>query len=217
MSQADYIAKICLVGASGSGKSSLMMTYDGEPFNQESLSTIGVDFKIKYVTGKQGEKIMLQINDTAGQERFESISSSYLRGASGVLLVFDMTDEESLYKCDRWMQNVQKLAPRNTPVILIGNKCDLKTKRVVQHDQAKEMAGKLEVDEYFETSAKTGENVKQVFDSSLNLILARQTFTPKLKEGSRGHVFLGEIADPHVSTSNTGRRGIFKLLGCNIL
>lgn len=210
----DSIAKIVLLGSSGCGKSSLMSIYDNEPFNQDTLSTIGVDFKLKYIErGKSN--IMVQINDTAGQERFESITVSYLRGASGVLLVFDVTDEQSFYKLTTWKKHIERMAPSNTPIILIGNKCDLNHRRVIDYDQAKEMALQLNADQYWETSAKTSENVMEVFSSAVDVILSKHTFIEREKEILNTPTI--KFNEPKRSTSEPLFKKAFKSLGCNIL
>lgn len=214
----DSVAKIVLLGSSGSGKSSLMSAYDDEPFNQDNLATIGVDFKLKYET-RGDDRIMIQINDTAGQERFESITVSYLRGASGILLVFDLTDDNSFYSCEKWKDHIARMAPPNIPFILIGNKKDLESRRVIQHTQAKEMATRIGADLYFETSARTSENVKEVFSEILDLVLKNETLYQKLKpenEGRWDHHF--PLSDPKKRfKEDSFLKKALSSLKCNIL
>jgi Ras-related protein Rab-8A len=95
----DYLIKLLLVGDSGVGKSCLLLRYSDDSYTSSFITTIGIDFKIKSITipdGKSSEsKVKLQIWDTAGQERFRTITTAYYRGAMGILLVYDVSDETS--------------------------------------------------------------------------------------------------------------------------
>jgi len=145
--------KIGLVGESGVGKSCLLVRWvDNDFFEADDKYTIGVDFKYKTVQVKD-KSIKLQIHDTAGQERFRTVTASFYRGAHGILLVFDITDKESFEgKVTEWLREVRNYTPDNTPVVLVGNKVDKADKRVVDHDTAKQFADQNKL-KYFETSA----------------------------------------------------------------
>jgi Ras-related protein Rab-1A len=106
------------------------------------LPTIGVDFKIR--TLEQGDKtIKLQIWDTAGQERFKTITSSYYKGAHGIILVYDITDKGSFKDIENWLSEVGKYANENVVKILVGNKVDLEDQRQVKYEEGKFLADSL--------------------------------------------------------------------------
>jgi small GTP-binding protein len=157
----DFIYKILLIGESGVGKSCLIVRYADNQFNERHISTIGVDFKIKNIEHQQ-KKIKLQIWDTAGQERFKTLTASYYRGANGVIVVFDLTDENSFNNLKNWFGEVEKHCSDNIPRLLIGNKSDLTQKRVVEQKVAMEYAASLGIP-YIETSAKDTLNVDDAF------------------------------------------------------
>ena len=120
----DYLFKVLLIGNSGVGKSSLLLRFADDVFNDNFMPTIGVDFKIRTVDVDQ-KTIKLQIWDTAGQERFKTITSSYYKGAHGIIVTYDITDRESFSKVSEWMREVDKHAQENISRILVGNKKDL--------------------------------------------------------------------------------------------
>merc|ERR1712038_177747 len=109
-----------------------------------------------------GKTIKLQIWDTAGQERFRTITSSYYRGAHGIIVVYDVTDQESFNNVKQWLQEIDRYACENVNKLLVGNKCDLTTKKVVDYTTAKEYADQLGIP-FLETSAKNATNVEQAF------------------------------------------------------
>ena len=112
-----YLFKILLIGNSGVGKSSLLLRFADDTFTDNFMPTIGVDFKIRTLE-VDGKTIKLQIWDTAGQERFKTITSSYYKGAHGIIVVYDITDKESFKNIDTWMNEVEKHASDNVSRIL---------------------------------------------------------------------------------------------------
>ena len=111
-----------------------------------------------------GKRIKLQIWDTAGQERFRTITTAYYRGAMGILLVYDVTDEKSFNNIRTWYANVEQHASEGVNKILIGNKCDMDDKRVISEEQGRALAQELGIP-FVETSAKSGINVEDAFIS----------------------------------------------------
>ena len=121
--------------------------------------------------------VKLQIWDTAGQERFRTITSSYYRGAHGIIVVYDVTDMESFNNVKQWLHEIDRYAAENVNKLLVGNKSDLTAKRVVTTEQGKEFADSLGI-EFLETSAKTSQNVEQAFLTMASQIKARMKTQP---------------------------------------
>jgi len=157
----DYLFKLLLIGDSGVGKSCLLLRFADHTYTESYISTIGVDFKIRTID-LDGKTIKLQIWDTAGQERFRTITSSYYRGAHGIIVVYDVTDTESFNNVKQWLNEIDRYACENVNKLLVGNKCDLVQKKTVDFDAAKAFADKLDIP-FLETSAKQGSNVEKAF------------------------------------------------------
>jgi len=157
----DYLFKLLLIGDSGVGKSCLLLRFADDTYTESYISTIGVDFKIRTIE-LDGKTIKLQIWDTAGQERFRTITSSYYRGAHGIIVVYDTTDQESFNNVKQWLQEIDRYACETVNKLLVGNKCDLTHKKVVDYQTAKEYADSLGIP-FLETSAKNATNVEQAF------------------------------------------------------
>jgi Ras-related protein Rab-1A len=111
-----------------------------DTYTESYISTIGVDFKIRTIE-LDGKTVKLQIWDTAGQERFRTITSSYYRGAHGIIIVYDITDRESFDNVKQWLNEIDRYACENVNKLLVGNKCDLEAKRQVEFEEAKVRAG----------------------------------------------------------------------------
>ncbi|KAK4773278.1 hypothetical protein SAY87_028297 [Trapa incisa] len=178
----DYLLKLLLIGDSGVGKSSLLLSFTSNSF-EELSPTIGVDFKIKHIT-VSGKKLKLAIWDTAGQERFRTLTSSYYRGAQGIIMVYDVTRRETFTNLSEvWAKEID-LYTTNPDCIkmLVGNKVDKEKDRVVSKKEGIDFArqyGCL----FLECSAKTRVNVEQCFEELILKILE----TPSLlAEGSVG-------------------------------
>merc|ERR1711934_1292883 len=121
-----------------------------------------------------GKSIKLQIWDTAGQERFRTITSSYYRGTHGIIIVYDVTDQASFQNTKQWLQEIDRYACENVNKMLIGNKCHLTTKKVVDYETAKKFADGLGL-LFLETSSKNSTNVEEAFFTMAREILERVT------------------------------------------
>lgn len=143
----------------GVGKSSLLLRFADDTFTGSYITTIGVDFKIRTLE-IEGEKVKLQIWDTAGQERFRTITSTYYRGAHGVIVVYDVTSGETFANVKRWLHEIEQ----NCDIvnrILVGNKNDTPSRKVVLTEDAQRFANQMGI-QLFETSAKDNVNVSEV-------------------------------------------------------
>ncbi|KAM8894260.1 ras-related protein Rab-8B isoform 2-T2 [Spinachia spinachia] len=157
----DYLFKLLLIGDSGVGKTCLLFRFSEDAFNTTFISTIGIDFKIRTIE-LDGKKIKLQIWDTAGQERFRTITTAYYRGAMGIMLVYDITNEKSFDNIRNWIRNIEEHASSDVERMILGNKCDMNDRRQV----SKERGEKLAIDygiKFLETSAKSSINVEEGF------------------------------------------------------
>ncbi|POY72746.1 putative Small monomeric GTPase [Rhodotorula taiwanensis] len=160
-SEYDLLFKLLLIGDSGVGKSCLLLRFADDTYTESYISTIGVDFKIRTIE-LEGKTVKLQIWDTAGQERFRTITSSYYRGAHGIIVVYDVTDQDTFSNVKQWLQEIDRYACDGVNKLLVGNKSDLTTKKVVDYAAAKEFADQIGVS-LLETSAKNATNVEQAF------------------------------------------------------
>ena len=152
------------------------------------MPTIGVDFKIRTID-VDGKTVKLQIWDTAGQERFKTITSSYYKGAHGIIVTYDITERDSFAKVSEWMSEVDKHAQENISRILVGNKKDLDSQRQVPYEEGKELADHFNV-RFLETSAKESVNVEEAFTVMTREIKSKvATSAPKQRDtaGTRIH------------------------------
>ena len=165
----DVLYKILLIGDSGVGKTSVILRFTKNIFQEEFLNSIGVDFKSKDLN-IDGKKVKLQIWDTAGQERFRTITASYYRGAHAIAIAFDLTQRISYEHVKRWMNDINKYAKEDVLKFLIGNKSDLINERKVYYEEARALASQMNTT-YFEVSAKKDENINEFFEAATNIYL----------------------------------------------
>jgi len=168
--------KLLLIGDSAVGKSSVLLRFCDNAFQDGTVNLTSVDFKTKTVQ-VDGKPYQLQVWDTAGQERFRTITSSFYRGAHGIIVVYDITDQSSFNNVKLWMQEIQRYASAGVCKMLVGNKQDLDDRRVVTTSSAKEYASGLNVP-FLETSAKTGYDVELAFQTLTQEIINQQQGAP---------------------------------------
>ncbi|KAH0869340.1 hypothetical protein HID58_076362 [Brassica napus] len=182
--RSDYLFKLLLIGDSGVGKSCLLLRFADDSYLDSYISTIGVDFvsllfpspKIRTVE-QDGKTIKLQIWDTAGQERFRTITSSYYRGAHGIIVTYDVTDQESFNNVKQWLNEIDRYASENVNKLLVGNKNDLTSQKVVSTETAQAFADELGIP-FLETSAKNATNVEEAFMAMTAAIKTRMASQP---------------------------------------
>lgn len=171
MKNVELIYKIILIGDSGVGKTNILYRYTQNKFFLNHTITIGVDMGIKKEIIND-EEIKVQLWDTAGQERFKSIIRSYFKNITACVFVYDITDFSSFVNLNKWLNEFKQNNTNNNPVIaLVGNKCDLGNKRIISYKVGKEFAEKYNIDIFFETSAKSGNNINDVFLSIINKVI----------------------------------------------
>jgi len=154
--------KICLftLGNSQVGKTCFILRYTKNSFNSTYISTIGIDFLAKDVLLPNREKYKVLFYDTAGQEKYRSIAFNLMKGAEGIILMYDVTKRSTFESITEWVKSIKEAKGDNFPVILIGNKCDLNEVREISKEEAENEAKKHGF-LFFETSNKDGTNVEE--------------------------------------------------------
>ena len=178
----DYMFKLLVVGESGVGKTCMLLRFADDSFEDNFLSTIGVDFKVKEIV-VDNQKVKLQIWDSAGQERFRNITASYYRNSSAIIIVYDITNHESFNKVSEWIEEVRGFVP-NSPLLLVGNKCDLEEKRQVTYEEGEEFAKKNNI-MFLETSAKTRHNIDATFQEIARQLIKDAANKPKFETANK--------------------------------
>ena len=166
----DYLFKLLIIGEATVGKTCLLLRYADDSFTQNHITTIGIDFKTKFIT-INNSVIKLQIWDTAGQERFRTITKSYYKDANGIILTYDISNSDSLKNIQNWMKLIEQNAEDGVCKILVGNKCDLEN-RVIQKEEGEKIAQDFGM-KFFETSAKSDINVDEAFNCLVSMILEK--------------------------------------------
>ncbi|MFX1343862.1 MAG: Rab family GTPase [Promethearchaeota archaeon] len=169
-----FILKILTAGEGGVGKTTLLHRYVEGKFSAETKMTIGVEFFLKE-TEVDAKQCTLQLWDFGGQERFRFLLESYVLGAKGALLMFDLTRMSSLENLEQWLNIVRKGDP-NLPVLFLGTKLDLTDEIQVDDDYARSFLNEFNLIDFLKISSKTGENVYTAFDLLTQKILERQTY-----------------------------------------
>lgn len=158
----DIMLKILIIGDGNTGKTSLLLKYTENTLTNPSSPTLGVDFKFSTIL-LDYKIITLQIWDTAGQDRFRNLASSYYRGAKGMFIVFDVANRLSFNNVAKWYEESLMHLTENIVRFLIGNKCDIKEPdRIVSYEEAACLASTFGM-EYIETSAVNGDNIEIIF------------------------------------------------------
>lgn len=180
--------KLLIIGESGVGKTSILQRFIDNTFQPGFTSTIGIDFRAKKIK-LNGKQVELQIWDTAGQERFFSITKSYYRGADGIFLTFDLSAPESFSHTEKWISAVQGKVTERVPIFLLANKKDLVSHKDIESLETvralRNLGRRLNVP-WYTTSARSGENVEEIFHSMAVAVLEHRTFTPARKKDKYG-------------------------------
>jgi len=191
--------KLVLIGNMGVGKTSILTKYCDNKFNENIITTSGIEFKTKTII-KNGYKVKMQIWDTSGQERFRSITPNYFRSSDGLLFVFDVTNRKSFEAIEDFLKMSEGCNSKNLIKVIIGNKIDQKEKREVGKDEIGNFANKHNFVKFFETSAKNGDEINDIFeliaelstqdeneDETLNSDKIDSAHNSLIKEGNNSH------------------------------
>ena len=160
--EADLVYKILLLGDSEVGKSCFLMRYSDNVFVENYMATIGLDYKLKYIQLESGEMIKVQLWDTAGQDRYRTIAKNYYKGSHGILLLYDITKVNSFENIREWIKDIREEVYEKAIIFIIGNKIDKIEERKVSTEQGEKLAQEFNLP-FFEASAKSGENVDEIF------------------------------------------------------
>ena len=161
-STSDFIYKVLLLGDSSVGKTCFLLRFTEDTYTDNHISTIGVDYKLKLYKNED-QLVKIQIWDTAGQDRFRSITKNYFRGSHGIMLIYDITSLSSFNNIKTWILQIRESLGDQANIVLIGNKVDLESNRKVQFEEGYKLANQNKMG-YFETSAKEDINMQKVFD-----------------------------------------------------
>ena len=206
----DYLFKYIIIGDAAVGKSNLLLRYTQGHFKSEYQLTIGVEFGAKNLNIRE-KNYRIQIWDTAGQENFRSITRAYYKNSVCALVVYDITNRDSFANVSTWIEDCKNQSPKTIYMILVGNKSDLEDKRQVSQEEGQELAEKYGL-EFYETSAKTGSNVDEVFFKSADEIAHKidqgyydlDNEACGIKEGISKR--RGDIKQIHSEINNNGKK-----------
>jgi len=173
--QGEIVFKVIVIGDGSVGKTTLLKKWVHKKFETEYIPTVGVN--ILKEQAQVGEKtVNLMLWDIAGQPQFYLLHKVYYNGANGVILMFDLTNSPSFTNINNWYNEVVKYELGNVPIILVGNKSDLKSERKIIEPMAHNKMEQIGVSVYYETSALDGTNVKSVFNKIIQLMMERKKF-----------------------------------------
>eukprot|EP01122_Echinamoeba_exundans_P015764 TRINITY_DN764_c0_g1_i1.p1 TRINITY_DN764_c0_g1~~TRINITY_DN764_c0_g1_i1.p1 ORF type:complete len:365 (+),score=46.33 TRINITY_DN764_c0_g1_i1:3249-4343(+) len=203
----DALLKMLIIGDTGVGKTCLLRRFAHGQFDDVYWNTIGVDFVVKSVKTKSDipktMRVKLQLWDTAGRERFRTITRAYYRGTNAVLIAFSLADRYSFQNVKAWLGEVERYATSGygTIVCMVGTKSDMNEKRQVSESEARELAQELGI-QYFETSAKSGDGVERVF-----LSVASKALRKVIHRSDEQDALRGAAATAKSSASATAGQG----------
>ena len=176
----NMIFKIVLIGDTSVGKTNILSKYLKGEFDPKSKSTVGVEFGVKNFK-IENNIVKVQIWETAGEERYRSITNAYYKGAKGSLLIYDITNKKSFENIEKWISDLKANTGDNISMILLGNKTDLEEKRAVSIEEGKNKAEFYNIT-FMETSAFNGNNINEIFEELMQTIYTERRKIPDFKE-----------------------------------
>lgn len=198
----DHQLKLLLIGDSAVGKSSILLRFTDDTFSDKHAATIGVDFKTRDMNF-QGRRIRTTVWDTAGQEKFRSLTSSYYRGTHGIVLVYDVTNRDSFQHVEDWLQEIETYCSEDECVkLLVGNKIDLEARAVTSEEGQRFAREKNMV--FIETSAKTTAGIRQTFEELVQKVLENPTLEADTRPKDKSNIIK---QTEHTEASDAGGGG----------
>ena len=199
-----YTYKLIFIGDSGVGKTSIIKRIVGEEITRKSAPTVGIEYVNKVFEMKNGGKLMVQIWDTAGQEKYKAICSHHYKDAIGAIIVFDLTRYKTWENCKAWLQEFKDQAPEGAKTVMIGNKYD-----IIEKEGETKRVPKAEIDKwckendigYFECSAVKNRNIYDAMEHLLEEIyITVNSFNPTTSNGFSLHT--SQLADKNKNDSS---------------
>jgi len=167
------IIKLLIVGDPGVGKSNFIYRYTKDQFSDNSLSSVGFESNSKEIDITD-KKVIVQLWDSAGEDKFKSITKNLFSRVQGIIIVYDITNKKSFLSVSNWIKLINE-ENNNIPYVLAGNKCDLQKERVVQEEEGKQFSLDNNID-FLETSAKEGLNIMECINNFVKKIVNSENF-----------------------------------------
>ncbi len=205
----DILYKIVIIGDSGVGKSNILSRYVRDEFSMDTKATVGVEFGSKIIS-INNQQIKIQIWDTAGQEKYKSVSTIYYKGAKGALLVYDISRKETFNNLNRWINEIKNNSDENINILLIGNKCDLEEGRQISQEEAFEKAKEINAC-FLEVSALQAVNIEKAFKYLIQQIHNKNNYRidekkNTLKENNNDFITINNNSENSDDEKNKGKK-----------
>ena len=166
------------------GKTSFILRYIENSFHNVYLTTVGIDFQIKFITLPNKKSYKIYFYDTAGQEKFKTLSFNVVKYSDGIILIYDITNKLTFDSIPEWIESINNIKDKDFPIILVGNKCDLENKREVPTEDGENLAKKYGIS-FFEVSNKTGNNIQECCQDLIDKIIKRKEQFQKTDSNSK--------------------------------
>lgn len=187
----DHLFKVLLLGEAAVGKTCILIRYTDNTFSTEQITTLGVDLKKKNMV-IDGSKIVLQLWDTAGQDRYAAVTKQFFKGAQAIILVYSINDTSTFNKVEDWISQIHQLVGSNIVKVLVGNKSDLEDERQIKKEEGEALAKKNDF-YFFETSAFLNQNIQEVFDYTAQELYSRaKKDEDKIEKNKEGKIKINQ-------------------------
>ena len=177
--------KILTLGNSDVGKTCFILRYVENRFEIDHISSSGIDLRTKIITLSNNKKYRVDIYDTAGQERYKSISYNLIRNVDGIILMYSINKQTTYDSIAEWMKNILNIKKEGFPIVLLGNKCDLEDERKISEEEGKKLASQYNIS-FYETSNKDGKNIEAACSDLINKIIEYKEKEEKEKKKENG-------------------------------